>query len=565
MAHSATRAKLTEFTDTVAFEALCCALLVGEYKRIVPLGGSGDLGRDAIEPAPLEGAYQNEDASAIFQYSLQKNWKTKVEAEIEKVFSNGFRPKRYIFVSDRQATTQARNATQRHAKEKYGVDAQVYDISWIQARLESPEYLHLRRQYLGLEISTLPAFLTNDEYETRRIDRYRAPDLPVFIGREAEHKRIKDFLVSDRKVLLLSAPPGVGKTKLMLEIARDVGDFQGDVRFLRPEAESVEAHLDELDPLNKLLLLVDDAQEFENLRQLIALLMAPEFKDRTHLVMATHPWAKDRLAGEFASRAIPYEEMDLPRMTDGGIDEFIQHPEIGVTDENARRAVVRVSEGNPLVAVIASALVRETGDLSALTRHQVIAAHFKRALQNAFPPGRRADEALLLLATISATKGIEYPQYLPTLAEATGITENNLDSLVDKLQSMGLLKRSWSGLRVISELLAEHLVLEMFFAPGHPFNFREKVLSPFFSKKGNKIFRSLAEAERSGASGATGIIDEFMRDALAHVREPDALRHQAVLQWLEGFAFLRPEESLLILRSIVEAPSIEPGQIDSKL
>ena len=409
-----------------------------------------------------------------------------------------------------------------------------------------------------------PRFSILHDYAARRIDRLRAPDLPVFLGREAESKRFKDFVTSKKKVLVLSSPPGIGKTKFLLEAARNI-QFDGDIRFLRQEVDSIEKHLDELDPQKSLLLFIDDAHELKDLRQLLALTLSPELGDKLHVAIATHPWAKGRIISEFGYRAIECDVIELTPLPNLAVDQLIQLPQLEIKDEGQRGAVIKIAEGNPLVACVAASLLKETGTLAGLTRNQVIMAHFMRSLQSAFPGKSTDDKARLILAIVSATKGIEYGNFRELLAGIVGVKAEALDVLVDQLVAAGLLIRSWRGLRVTPELLAETLVLDSFFAAGHAFDFREKVLAPFFAQKGSKIFRSLAEAEISGSSDATNIIDSFMADAREFVKTANNALRQAILDWLKGFAFFRPEDALLVLRVIVESPIPELTIIKSPL
>ena len=140
MAYNITRVKLQEYTDSKEFERLCCALLVADHKRIIPLGGSRDSGLDAIEPPPFPGLYQNEECGTVFQYSLQNKWQKKLTSELKKVFENGFKPSSYIFVTTQEISSEAKTKYREQAKTDYKVDLTIHDISWLQARLESPEY-----------------------------------------------------------------------------------------------------------------------------------------------------------------------------------------------------------------------------------------------------------------------------------------------------------------------------------------------------------------------------------------------------------------------------------------
>ena len=96
-----TRAKLAEFTDTSAFEDMCGSLLVNDYPHIIPLGGTKDRGRDAIEPSFSDGLFQS-DNGTILQFSTEKTWESKLKRELKKVFQQGYNPTQYVFVTNQE-------------------------------------------------------------------------------------------------------------------------------------------------------------------------------------------------------------------------------------------------------------------------------------------------------------------------------------------------------------------------------------------------------------------------------------------------------------------------------
>lgn len=564
MAHNLTVTKLAQFTDARSFEQLCSSLLVKEYPKIIPLGGPKDGGRDAVEPSTIHNLFQTEDGGTIFQFSLEKTWKSKLRRELKKVFENGYHPSNYVFVSNQSIGTH-RDEVRQHASRTYGVNLETYDIEWLRARLENPDYIGIRRQYLGLDETSLPAFLSTNEFAERRIDQDLAPDLPLFLGREAQVARIKSFLQSGRKAIVVIAPPGLGKTKLLLEVGREIDNTGAtQARFLRPETESLERHFDELDPNSSYVLFVDDGQELQQFRQLLALMLSPEFKDKLHVIIAAHPWVKDKLKAEFESRGLACEEMDLDRLANADIDLILQHASLGVTDEQARAVIVRIAEGNPLVAVTAASYLAQTGSLYGFNRHQFLSAYFARALDLAFKDDR--DEAYLTLAVLAATKGIEYED-TPTrsiLAGAVGLSEGQLNVVIDRLKGARLVRHTWSRIRVIPDLLSQHILFEAFFSEGHPYDFEEKVFAPFFMPIGDRVLKSLAEAEAMGARSATSILNKQLSTARRLVAEADNLQRLLTLHWIKAFAYFRPEDCLVIIRSIVESPVAEPAKVQSR-
>lgn len=444
MALNLTRAKLAEFTDTRAFEQMCSSLLVREYLRIIPLGGSKDRGRDAIEPAPLPRLFQSEEEGTIFQFSTEQAWESKLKRELEKIFQYGYKPTRFVFVTNQVVGPIKYDELRQFTRENYGIELQLYDLEWLRTRLESPDYIHIRRQYLGLDESGLPVFLSTDEYSVRRLDQELAPDLPIFLNRESEVEQIERFVISDKRFLVLSGLPGFGKTKLLLEVARKLESGEvTEVRFIRPEAESIESHFNELDPKIGYLFVLDDAHEFEHFRQLFGLLASPEFKDKLHIIISTHPWAKDNLKREFERLGHTCDELYLTPLANLQIDQLIQHPTVGIADYEVRNAVITIAEGNPLIAITAARFWKETGRLAGLTRYQLISAYFSSIFDRALKD--KVQQAHLLLAIFAATGGLSPgdPNVRQALSNVTGLSEGELDSLIDQLVSVRLIKRTW--------------------------------------------------------------------------------------------------------------------------
>ena len=123
------------------------------------------------------------------------------------------------------------------------------------------------------------------------------------VGGEARQTELIDSMAAGRSAFLIAAPPGCGKSRFALELARHLGRTQRswDVRFVRHDAAAVEEELRELAKGSRLILIVDDAHECPALVQRLASLCAARRPSQTHLVCLTRPAGRAALLEALAS------------------------------------------------------------------------------------------------------------------------------------------------------------------------------------------------------------------------------------------------------------------------
>jgi tetratricopeptide (TPR) repeat protein len=117
---------LESFTDFVAFEQLCCDVLarVG-YAGIDPQGqGRQDGGKDALLDHPKWGA-------VVFHFSLRKDWRRKLDEDLDRVARKGAPCDRFVFVTNRALTALDKDRAKEAIQARLAVSADIFD----QARL----------------------------------------------------------------------------------------------------------------------------------------------------------------------------------------------------------------------------------------------------------------------------------------------------------------------------------------------------------------------------------------------------------------------------------------------
>lgn len=142
--------------DGGRFERLCTDLLGREgYQDIVPIGGTYDRGRDA-EICRWKGIKATGGVT-FFQYSLEKDWRGKLDRELKKVYKNGHKINFYVFVTSQRVTGNNRDKLGKCVVRTYGWQLIVYDREWLRHRLEEA-HPDLAVKYLGISEAFIQKF-----------------------------------------------------------------------------------------------------------------------------------------------------------------------------------------------------------------------------------------------------------------------------------------------------------------------------------------------------------------------------------------------------------------------
>lgn len=121
---------LTKVTDYLGFERFCCDLMVrAGWTSLEPLGGTGDGGRDAIH----EGRHRAEPV--LFAFSVREDWNVKLTQDLTRIKTLGHPSSGVIFVTNREVTTQERDAAIARAKADFGFDLELYPAERIRVIL----------------------------------------------------------------------------------------------------------------------------------------------------------------------------------------------------------------------------------------------------------------------------------------------------------------------------------------------------------------------------------------------------------------------------------------------
>ncbi|MBC8448331.1 MAG: DUF4062 domain-containing protein [Chloroflexi bacterium] len=408
----------------------------------------------------------------------------------------------------------------------------------------------------------LPALLTAEEFAARAEQAALGSHARAMVGREQVSEQLATLLLATpSRIIILHGPGGVGKTRLLLALPEAVSE-DTQLWYTRTEAETIERDLAALDCQNRHIIVVDDAHRFAPLPHLRELLVNPDFAGKVKLVLATRSVFSESVAFRFPQ--VPGDqiaEIELSPLTNADIDGLLRNPPCEIADEDARRALIVVAEGNPLIAQIGAKLVQRGASVTGLTRDEVLTRYLDELVYDLAEAGY-SDHYIAYLDVLAAlgTLDLSNETLRHRVQQVVGISQIEEERIVARLQQAGLVERYWMTLKIASEVLADHILVSHFFEPGtRRTDFQTQVVEPFLDLKPKEILTNLAEAEVKGESREAGLLLGHKLDELFRVVDGGGnIARLTVLNWLQDVAYLRPNDTMAIVARIVDGPELPP-------
>ncbi|HEY6923957.1 MAG TPA: hypothetical protein VI653_10840, partial [Steroidobacteraceae bacterium] len=286
------------------------------------------------------------------------------------------------------------------------------------------------------------------------------------VGDDLRQTQIVDALGAGRKVFLLSAPAGCGKSRFALELARRLKTQKAwDVRFVRHDESALTQELPELARARQLVLIVDDAHECPALVERLAALSAIAAPEQgIQLICLTRASGRTLVAEALANHFPIGEplEIDLgrpnPKLVRELIDKLI--PQLSPHHRDVIRRIV--ADSYFATVLLCSRVARQKNLPQTLSTRNLREFAIRQPIAQAIRDLCTVEKALNALAVYAACAPVRSGDGViqANAAEHSGLSVAAVETLEQRVLEAGLLQADGQGwLRPVPDLVGD-LILE---------------------------------------------------------------------------------------------------------
>lgn len=318
------------------------------------------------------------------------------------------------------------------------------------------------RDYWGIPFETGQVLSKQDFLARYQAGGFATPLDNKLYGREEELETLSELLAI-HKMLLVSGPPGIGKSRLVMQaidnfVATNLGYL---AYYIMSKPESItEDLLSFLTPENAYILLIDDAnRQLDNILSILDRVVSSGLKVKIILTVREY----GRADVENALHPTPFVLFPIRVLPDQIVEQILFEEPFAIRRVDIRTRIVEISKGNARLAIMAADAVKRNPDIAILKNVTLIYdEYFKSIIKDA--KVLNDEKALKVLGLLSFFQTIDRddPQEIAVLNDF-GISVDDFIQYIHILEPLELVDVAFkSVVKISDQVLGTYFFFDVF-------------------------------------------------------------------------------------------------------
>lgn len=428
----------------------------------------------------------------------------------------------------------------------------------IELHLNHRDLAHL---YLGLPLDTgqivsIESFIKEYDRASRGI---ATPLNNTFLHRELELKQLSNAIESHDFIILTGAP-GVGKTRLAIQT---INNYLAINESYQAYCVSYKNHtlLDDLlqyfDVNKDYLLFVDDANRIDAFEQITGFFKTNR-NGKLKIIITVRDYAFQeigRKCQEFSTQRI-----DLHKFTDEQIVDIIKSEPFEILNPDYHKEIVRISDGNPRLAIMTSLLAKKEQNLYALHNvSDLFEKYFSTFIKDDGEFEKPLNIRCLGIIAFFYTIPYKNKEVTESILEKFDISYGDFIDTIDKLDKLELVEIQFEHVKVPEQNLATFFFYKAFIK-DNLLSFKI-LLNSYFQNYQNRFTDSIIPANNT--FGPQNVMDKI-KPELVNYWNQIKNNNDKSFEFLKSFWFYLQDQTLEFTYQFIDTlPKVEETKYDT--
>lgn len=312
-------------------------------------------------------------------------------------------------------------------------------------------YPRIAKDFLDVSVDTGQIMSIQDFVQVHDANKMSAPLETKFMLREEKLKEAKEKLTLN-DVLVLSGPAGVGKTRLALQICRELACENG-YEILCIKSNGLELYEDLVTTIEEdknYLAFVDDANELTGLHFVLDFLCktADQKKSVKKLIVTVRDYARQQVISQILEVKKP-SIIKVGCLTDDEIRKLIKEA-FGIKNYIYSNRIVAIAEGNARLAMLAGKVAAETNSISSIQNATELYEHYYANQIQTIVDSKTGIASAGIIAFFQAMR-LDNLKCVQPILDAAGLTEEQFVADLKQFDKLELVDLRYDKAAKISD------------------------------------------------------------------------------------------------------------------